>query len=193
MSTVVETEKPAPPAGPRITRSRIARSPLLPWSLFVAALAVAVVLAFLWRGAKSEDHRRAEVASAASRFLVALSNFQGSTIDSDVQRIRSFAVGDFADQVNTFFDQAAIKALRDAKATSVGRVQNVFVESLSGGTATLFGVVNEAVTNAANPTPRTDVLRIEIEMIDTKAGWKVNKVNILQSPTSTSGPLGTGP
>jgi hypothetical protein len=190
----VESEKPAPPAtGPRITRSRIVRSPLLPWSLFGVALAGAVVFAFLWQGARSADHRRAEVASVANRFLISLSNFQGSTIDADVREIRSFAVGDFADQVGTFFDQDAMKALRDAQAKSVGRVQNVFVESLSGGSATVFGVVNEQVTNASNPTPRTEVLRIEIEMLDTKAGWKVNRVNILQSPTATSGPLGTGP
>jgi Mce-associated membrane protein len=189
-----ESEEPAQPdPGPRSTRSRIVRSPILPWSLFVLALVVALLFALLWQGARSSGHRRAEVATAANRFLVALSNFQGSTIDADVREIRSFAVGDFADQVNTFFDRDAMDALRNAQAKSLGRVQNVFVESLSGGSATVFGVVNEQVTNAANPTPRTDVLRIEIEMLDTKAGWKVNRVNILQSPTGTPGPLGTTP
>jgi ABC-type sugar transport system ATPase subunit len=129
-----------------------------------------------------------------NRFLIAFTNFKGETIDADVQDIRSFAVGDFADQVRTFFAPDAVKAIREAKATSVGRVQNLFVESLSGGSATVFGVVSEAVTNAANPTPRTEVLRVEVELIDTTAGWKVNRVNILQSPAATSGPLGgTGP
>jgi Mce-associated membrane protein len=177
----------------RITRStrRLGRSRYFAWSLFVIALAAAIAFGFLWRSAKASDHRRAEVASVSNRFLIALSNFSGDTIDGDVKDIRSFAVGDFADQVDTFFDQGAIKALRDAKAKSVGRVQKLFVESLSGGSATVFGVVNEEVTNAANPSPRTDVLRVEIELIETKAGWKVSKVNILQTPTAT-GPLGSG-
>jgi hypothetical protein len=177
-------------------RKRYFNRSQLPWWLFGAALAIAVALAvfaFAFRAPKGAEHRRTEVASTANRFLIALTNFQGQTIDADVREIRSFAVGDFAEQVNTFFDPDATKALRDAKAKSVGRVQNLFVESLSGASATVFGVVNEQVTNAASPTPRSDVLRIEIELIDTKAGWKVNRVNILQSPTGTSGPLGTGP
>ncbi len=183
------------PASPGL-RKRIFRSQLLPWWLFGAALAVAVffaVFAFTFRVSKGAEHRRTDVAAVANRFLIALTNFQGQTIDADVQRIRSFAVGDFAEQVSTFFDADAVKALRDAKAKSVGRVQNLFVESLSGASATVFGVVNEQVSNAANPTPRADVVRIEIELLDTKAGWKVNRVNILQSPTSTSGPLGATP
>jgi Mce-associated membrane protein len=161
--------------------------------LLAVAVAAAITFALLWRGAKTGEHKRTQVAAVANRFLIALTNFQGETIDADVREIRSFAVGDFADQVNTFFDPDATMALRDAKAKSVGRVQNLFVESLSGSSATVFGVVNEQVTNTANPTPRGDVLRIEIELIDTKAGWKVNRVNILQSPTGTSGPLGSTP
>jgi hypothetical protein len=49
-------------------------------------------------------------------------------------------------------------------------------------TASVFGVVNETVTNRAQQTPRQEVLRIEIDMIETTGGWKVNRVNILQSP-----------
>jgi hypothetical protein len=161
----------------------------LPWALFAAALAAAVVFALLWNSGKSSEHRRTEVAASANRFLIALTNFSGDTIDNDVKEIRSFAVGDFADQVATFFDPDAVNALRQAKSKSVGRVQSLFVESLSGGSATVFGVVNEQVTNAANPAPRTEIVRVVVEMIDTKAGWKVNRVNILQSPTNT-GPLG---
>jgi hypothetical protein len=64
----------------------------------------------------------------------------------------------------------------------VGRVRSLFVQSLSGGSATVFGVVDEAVSNAGQPAPRTELIRIDIEMIETTDGWKVNRVNILQSP-----------
>lgn len=47
----------------------------------------------------------------------------------------------------------------------------------------MFGVVDETVSNAAAPAPREDVLRVEVEMIETDEGWKVGRVEILQSPS----------
>ena len=184
---VAEPTAPAAAAPPR----RRALLEGLPWALFVAALAVAIVFAVLWQGAQASDRRRADVASAAGRFLAALTNFTGQTIDADAARIRSFAAGDFARQVDAFFDQQARDALRSAGARSVGRVRSIFVESIAGDSATVFGVVDESVTNQANPVARTEVLRIEIDTIRTTGGWKVERVNILQSPTE--GPFGPSP
>jgi hypothetical protein len=165
------------------------RSRSLPWSLLVLAVAAAILFAFLWQGAQSHERRRAEVASAATSFLLALTNFSGATIETDIAEIRRYAVGDFADQVETFFDPQAVQALRTAQARSVGRVRSLFVQSLSGGSATVFGVVDEAVSNTGQPAPRTELIRIDIELIETTEGWKVNRVNILQSPDQS--PFGT--
>jgi hypothetical protein len=158
------------------------RSRSLPWILFGLALAMAVVFGVLWQRANADDRTRADVAAAATRFLAALTNFQSTTIDADVRVIKGYAVADFSDQLKSFFDQQSIDAIKKAKAKSVGRVQSVFVESLSGGSASVFAVVNEAVTNASSTTPRTEVLRFEVTLIDTKSGWKVSRVDILQSP-----------
>ncbi len=165
------------------------KRPALPWILFAVALAAAVVFAVLWAKAVADkgraeaaERRRAEVTSAATSFLQALTNFSGATIDEDVREIRSFAIGDFAEQVETFFGPRAVAALRQAKARSVGRVESVFVQSLSGETASVFGVVNEAVSNGNSPVPRTEILRVNVEMIETASGWKVDRVDILQSP-----------
>jgi hypothetical protein len=165
------------------------RSRSLPWALVVLAVAAAILFAFLWQGAQRHERRRAEVASAASSFLLALTNFSGETIESDIAQIRGYAVGDFADQVETFFDPQAVEALRTARARSVGRIRTLFVQSVSGGSATVFGVVDEAVSNSGQPAPRTELIRIDIEMIETADGWKVNRVNILQSPDQS--PFGT--
>src|SRR5205085_1971971 len=102
--------------------------------------AAAVLFAVLWRGAQGTDRRRAQVASTTQQFLTALTNFRGTSIDADVARIRSYAVGDFAGQVGTFFNQTATTALRQAQAVSRGQVQSVFVESLSGSSASVFGL-----------------------------------------------------
>lgn len=128
------------------------------------------------------------VIAVARQFVSALTNFQAATIDRDVNRIRSFAVGDFADQVDQFFDAKAVADIKDAEARSVGRIKSVFVQTLNGPTASVFGVVNEIVTNKSSPTPTTEVVRLDIQMIQTAAGWKVSSVEILQSPGTA--PLG---
>ncbi|MFN2589789.1 MAG: hypothetical protein ABR518_03360 [Actinomycetota bacterium] len=164
------------------------RSRVLPWTLFVVAVAGALFMAQRWHEERVERGRVTAVTAVARDFLRVLTNFQAATIDRDVERIRSFAVGDFADQVDEFFNQEAIDGIRAANARSVGRVTSVFVQRLDGATASVFGVVNEVVTNSTSPTPSTEVVRFDIQMIQTAAGWKVSSVEILQSPTTA--PLG---
>ena len=176
------------PAG-RAGRGR--RRSVLLWA-GLAALVLSVLANgwLVWRlhDATTANRQRTQVAATARSFLFALTNFQAATIDRDVARIRSYAVGDFAQQVRTFFGPQAIQTLKDADAKSTGRVQSVFVETLNGGSATAFGLVNQTVTNRSQPTARGEVLRVEIQLIDTSKGWKVARVDILQLPTGS--PLG---
>jgi hypothetical protein len=166
----------------------------LPWGIVAITTAAAVAFALLWRNSASDlsaaqgvEHRRASVVAAGTGFLNALTNFSGATIDRDVDRIRSYAVGDFAQQVEQFFGATNVKALQRAEVRSVGQVREVFVQSIDGAEASVFGVVDEAITNA-HSAPRTETLRIDVEMLETSDGWKVSRVDILQSPGG--GPLG---
>lgn len=161
---------------------RFFRSSWFPWALLVLALGLAVLFAVLWSGQRSDDRRREEVEAAARGFLLALTNFAPDTIDQDVEEIRSFAVGQFADEVGETFSPEQVAAIRENEATSVGRVRNLFVQNLEEDTATVFGVVDETVANSSSPTPRSDVLRLEIGLIETSEAWKVDRVEILQSP-----------
>jgi hypothetical protein len=43
-------------------------------------------------------------------------------------------------------------------------------------------VVNETIVNASLPAPRAEVLRVELELIETPEGWKVSSVQLLQTP-----------
>jgi hypothetical protein len=52
------------------------------------------------------------------------------------------------------------------------------LQSLDGPQASIFGVVDEAVRNA-HSAPRTETLRIDVEMLETSDGWRVASVNIL--------------
>ena len=170
---------------------------IVSWTLFLLVTGAAVLFFVLWRqavGQRDEAQQgardRAEVVSTATEFLNALTNFKGSTIDQDVARIKGFAVEGFADQVDKFFGRTAVTALRRAQAKSVGRVQRVFIESLTADEADVFAVVDETITNASTTAPRGQTLRIDLGMINTRSGWKVNRVDILQSPQNVPIPGG---
>ena len=57
---------------------------VLPWALFVLALAAALTFAWLWHQAGGTDRQRDQVQSVSTQFLTALTNFKAATIDADV-------------------------------------------------------------------------------------------------------------
>ena len=154
---------------------------MLPWALFVIALGAAVFFFMMWRGADTAAAREGEVRATATQFLEALTTFDAETIDQDAEEIRSFATASFADEVDKFFGEDAQEAIRKAKATSDGEVRSLYIQSLQGEQAVLFALVNQTITNKTETDPRTDVLRIEVQMIETTSGWKVGKVDIIRS------------
>lgn len=162
---------------------RIVRGRALPWAVAVVATAGAVTFGVLWQQQRGEDLRRAEVEDLARRFLTALTSFSAETIERDVDEIRSFAVGDFAQEVDDTFGPERIATIRESDATSVGTVRDVYVESLEGSSAQVFGVVEETVVSATQTTPRTDVLRVLVGLIETPEGWRVHSVEILPTPS----------
>lgn len=171
--------------------SRLKRLPwrvIIPWALFVLAAAGAVTFGLLWNELQTEEERREEVLETASGFVTALTNFSAETIDVDAARIKSLAVGDFSEEVDAFFGEEAIAAIKEAEARSVGEIESLFIQSLDEDEASVFGVVTETITNSVATDPRTDILRLEVGMINTSDGWKVNRVDIFQAP-GTGAPL----
>jgi hypothetical protein len=168
---------------PYVPWRRIGTSRALPWAL-AGVLLVTTITGFLVGGG-SDSGRAADVRQTASSFLHALTNFSATTIDADVRRIQGYAVGDFAQQVEQTFSSSRIAQIKQAKVLSKATVRSVFVESLSGDEAKVFGVVAETVTNNVQSAPRNDVIRAEVTLLDTKDGWKVEQVNIFQAPGAT--------
>jgi len=171
------------PRLPNVPWRRIATGRVLPWTL--VALLLGAALAGWLVGGGSDSGRIDQVKQTATRFLDALTNFSASTIDQDVKGIRSYAVGSFAQQVDQTFSAARIQQIKQAKVVSKATVKSVFVEDLTGDQATVFGVVAETVTNNVQSAPRSDVIRAELTLLDTKGGWKVEQVNIFQAPGAT--------
>jgi Mce-associated membrane protein len=136
----------------------------------------------MWQEGETREGERAEVEAAAEGFVTALTNFSADTIEADATEIKSFAVGDFAEEVETFFGAEAIAAIKEAQAESTGEIESIFIQDISEDQASVFGVVSETVTNSTLTDPRSDVLRLEIGMIRTAAEWKVNRVDVFQAP-----------
>jgi hypothetical protein len=99
-----------------------------------------------------------------------------------VEEIGSYAVGRFAEEVEATFSEEQTKEIRESEAVSTGRVQSVFVQALDDSAASVFAVVRQTIVNRTLPAPRVDLLRVELEMIETADGWRVSSVQILQTP-----------
>ena len=87
-----------------------------------------------------------------TQFLTALTNFKAATIDADVAKIKSFAVGDFRSQVDQVFGAGFFDRAKQAEVVSTGKVRSVFVESISGANATVnANDVTNCVTGIGGP------------------------------------------
>ncbi|MFP5299207.1 MAG: hypothetical protein ACLGHL_09505, partial [Actinomycetota bacterium] len=165
--------------------SKIKRLPwrvVIPWTLFAVAAATAVFFFLRYNDLKTEADERAEAQAVARDFVEALTNFSYQTIEDDVAQIRSFAVGDFSEELDVFFGPDGIEAIPQAEAVSEGQILSLFVQAVDADEASVFAVVDETITNAAASEPTTDTLRLEVGLIETEQGWKVNRVEVYQSP-----------
>ncbi|MDQ4006441.1 MAG: hypothetical protein M3135_09140 [Actinomycetota bacterium] len=168
---------------PKLDLGAFLRGRALPWTVATIAVAAAVLFAVLWRAEAGRDDRAREVRAVGRAFLIALTNFSAETIDQDVEEIRAFAVGGFADEVEVTFSEERVEAIRSQAATSTGEIEALYVQDVGEDTATLFGVVHETVANETS-TPREDALRIEVGLIETADSWKVEQVELLQTPAA---------
>lgn len=186
-------ETPAPRQAPK-ARSRAAARPTPSTGTVWKVLAVLGVLGTIgfglaWRTADSravtEDGLAPAVVdmrTAGREFAIALTNFDASTIDADFDRIVDFATGDFAEEADRFYDEEIRAQLRDAQATSRSEIRDIYVQSFSGDTGSVFFTADQTVANNLSPQPITDTLRVELGMIRVEGEWKVRTVEVLDAP-----------
>ncbi|MGI8773910.1 MAG: hypothetical protein ACR2KQ_02665 [Actinomycetota bacterium] len=148
------------------------------------ALASAVFFGLLYMQDQREEAQRQEVQAVAREFVTRLTNFSHETIEEDAAAIREFATGEFEGEVDAFFGEQAIEAIETAEAASSGRIESLFVQELDDDRASVFVVVEETITNAGLGGPQTDILRLEAGLLKVEDGWKVERVDIFQSPSA---------
>ena len=164
----------------------------LPWFLFVLALTAAATFGYLWQQERSSANAEDELRAQATEFIGDLMSISAETAEADAEAIKQWAVGDFADEAEIFYGEEAIEAVVELDATTEGEIRELFVQSLEDGEGSLFAVVDHTVTNANTEEPKTDTVRMSVEMIESEDGWKVNRVRIFESPGAPQPTEGNG-
>lgn len=154
----------------------------------VAALGVAGTIGFglAWYGSHARSNNVHAAQAQAEKFIIALTNFDPSTLNADFNKIQSYAVDPFATQANQFFGSGIRKQLEEASSASRGDIRSVYVQSASANRVEFFAVVDETIVNNKIKAPVADELRMVVTMTKTSHGWRVSNVNVLQAPPTSS-------
>jgi hypothetical protein len=166
----------------------------------IACLGVAFAILFgiWWNGQRVQAGDRAAAQRTGQNFLIALTNFDSRTINSDFGRITSYATGDFAKQAQQFFGPQIRQQLEASQAASRGQISSLYVQSANGHNASVYAVVDQTIVNNKFNAPQADELRVVLTLNKVSAGWRVGEVTVLQAPTTNSSGAGaatspTGP
>ncbi|HWG74934.1 MAG TPA: hypothetical protein VG184_12860 [Acidimicrobiales bacterium] len=201
---VVVTEEAAEGAGRRAGRARRPSTGAPRWLVRVLAViavlgtAFAILFGIWWNGERVQAGNRAAAQRTGQNFLIALTNFDSRTINSDFARITSYATGDFAKQAQQFFGPQIRQQLEASKAASRGQISSLYVQSANGNNASVYAVVDQTIVNNKFNAPQADELRIVLSLNKVSGGWRVGEVTVLQAPTTSSSGAGaatspTGP
>lgn len=174
-TTTVSTEQPAPADPPPRASAKRSIASLLLAILLALTLAESVLL---FRG-NNGDRSRTEVLSTATSFLTALTTYTSSTIEAQKARVLSLAAGKFRQQYQDVTSDAFIKTLADTKADQRGQVIRAAVGNVQDDSATVLALIRTTTTNKDLKAPRTEQSVIELSLVHTKNGWKVDNVTII--------------
>jgi hypothetical protein len=189
----------APAAEPQPDGPRPRDPGRLPWVLAALGLIGTLGFGLAWLGARGDDAAGASsgpqtsaVVDAARTFSVALTNFDGKSIDRDFDKVVALSAGDFRAQADQFFSTEVRTQLKAAQASSRGEVRSAYVQTIDDDRATVFVVVDQTIANNKSPQPQADTLRMELGLRSAKDGWLVDRVSVLTAPSGGSTLTGTG-
>lgn len=145
----------------------------------LALLVIATALAG-WRDVQTRraDAARAQMVTAGSEAVLALTNVDHNDVDRDVARILDASTGafydDFAQRAETFK-----AAARKAQSTSVGTVKEAGLESVDGDTAQVLVALTVMTSNRGEPAQQAKSWRTRATVVRTDDGFKVSAVEFV--------------
>ncbi len=115
-----------------------------------------------------------DIKAVASRFAKNLLTFDYRSLEEDLRRIAQDATGTFERE---FEGVSAVSGnVVDAEAVSKGEVQGVSVTSRSDDSSTALVFLRRTIENKSQPDPRTQFQFLELTLVSTSGGWKVDDV-----------------
>ncbi len=145
----------------------------------VCSTLIAVGFGTAWVSQQNRAGEEAQVSATARDFLMALTNFNPKTVGADFGRIQSYATGKFAIQATSFFGTSIRSELANASASSRGRIEHLFVESLDSSDSSVYAVINQTYVNTKIKSPKSDILRMVLDLSNTSKGWRISSVTVL--------------
>jgi len=129
--------------------------------------------------AAAQASSQEDISTVATRFTGNLVTFDYKTLDADLQRILKDATGNFQTQFHTALGgdlNVFRRAIQQSQAQSTGDVKGASVSSRDENTATVLVFVSQTIRNKTHPAPRTELRLLELTLVKTPQGWKVDNV-----------------
>lgn len=145
-------------------------------AILVAAVLAESVLVFRDSGS---DRARDEVLEVSRRFAVLLTTYNSNTIERQRTQVLGLATGKFRGEYQQLTGDSFITTLKERQADSRGTVTRIAVSQVRDETATVLALVQVTTTNKDAKTPRVDDNVLEISLVETSGGWKIDSVTIL--------------
>jgi Mce-associated membrane protein len=146
----------------------------------VIALLVAIILllSYLLYRSNEAANQRDEAVSAARQFATRITSISHSTLDRDIQEIRSVSTANFHREFEEATGGASYQeSVRELEATSSGKVISATLEAIDVGTARAVVLVEVTSHNKTIPRPKLENRRMVISLKKTEAGWMVDHLD----------------
>jgi Mce-associated membrane protein len=171
-----------PPVAPSPTLPQEKHSvfPVWAWIAIAAALVLiqAAASVFLFRS-NAPEHNRNDALSLSRRFVISLTTYSESSLASQRTTVLSMSTGTFRADFDRLTGSSFADALHQTQASSQGKIVTLAVSSAASDHATVLGIVDVTVSNKDLKTPRVDRQVIQIALVRTSSGWKVDGVTVL--------------
>lgn len=153
--------------------------PRSPATLLIVILIALVLAEAILLVRKDDDGGRTEVFQTSQRFIVLLTTFSATTLNEQREQVLAMAAGEFRDNYSELTDADFLRALRDNQAESKGRIQRLAVTSIEDDDAKALAVVEITTNNKNVPTPRVENQVMELTLVRSSKGWRIDAVAIL--------------
>lgn len=157
---------------PRSARLTIAMS------VVVAACLAMVIVVATRSGEPSDESQRQKVLTAAKTVAESFTTYDYRDLPKGFDRTASGLTPQFRKSYNETSGQLKTVLIK-YKAASSSAIKDIGVTSLKPDSATVIAFVDQTISNSENAKPRTDRLRMRLNLKRTDGNWLVDNVALV--------------